>query len=346
MNRPKISVIIPVYKTEKYLHRSLKSLAEQTLGDIEVLVVNNDSPDGSHAVIDQFTQQDKRFISFFRHGGMAGGARNEGLEHARGEYVAFVDSDDFVHPRFCEILYRTARKHNADVVQCAHTEFTAENTPPAASAGKVTQTLFAPSAAPLDFLKTGQDVAVPWAKLWRRGLLEENGLRFPQGRPHEDISFVSVCFAFVKRYARISHPLYYYRITPNSLSKRDPALFPQSMYENFACMRSKLKEKDLYSALGEQYEFHLLEILIGGEGGGNGALKKLPRKDLQTFLGQCADFYFSLPPDLFKSRNALFRLKYALFLCALRKKAPLPLQRPLINLFAAVYLPFARVPHA
>lgn len=342
MSPPKISVIIPIYNCEKYLPACLQSLSRQTLADIEILAVNNASPDGSQKIINAYAAQDPRVRPLYSQGSMAGGARNEGLNHAHGKYVTFIDSDDFVHPRFCEILYQTAEEQNADVVQCAHVKFTDENTPLPAPQGALTQTLAAPAAAPLDFLKTGQDVAVPWAKLWRRELLEQNGLRFPQGRPHEDIPFVNVCFSLLKCFVRISHPLYYYRLTPGSLSKRTPELFAQSMFENFAFMRGKLKEKGLYTALGEQYEFHLLETLIGGEGSGNGALKKLPRKYLRDFLALCAEFYLNLPPDFFKNRNALFRLKYALFLRALRAGKPLAAQRTLINLFASVYLPLAR----
>lgn len=337
MPNPKISVIVPVYNSQKYLRHCLQSLAEQTLPDIEVLMVNNNTPDGSQQIMDEFAARDPRFKSFFRKDGMAGGARNEGLKHARGEYMAFVDSDDCVYPRFCQILYQTAKEQRADIVQCAHTEFTRNAPPVPPERGRLEQTLFSPPARPLDFLRTGQHLAVPWAKLWKRELLERHALRFPQGRPHEDVAFVSVAFALAKRFARISHPLYCYRITPNSLSKRNPNRFAQSMYENFAFMRQKLKEENLYDALKESYEFHLLEILIGGERNGNGALKKLPRRDLQAFLSLCAEFYLALPPDLFARRAAPFRLKYTLFLKTLRSGRPVPLQRPLVNLFTFFY---------
>ena len=337
MPNPKISVIVPVYNSQKYLRHCLQSLAEQTLPDIEVLMVNNNTPDGSQQIMDEFAARDPRFKSFFRKDGMAGGARNEGLRQARGKYVAFVDSDDWVYPLFCQILYQTAEEQQADIVQCAHTEFTQDATLVLPTQGRLEQTLFSPPARPLDFLRTGQHLAVPWAKLWKRELFEHHTLRFPQGRPHEDVAFVSVAFALAKRFARISHPLYCYRITPNSLSKRNPNLFAQSMYENFAVMRQKLKEENLYDTLKESYEFHLLEMLIGGERSGNGTLKRLPRQNLQLFWSLCAGFYLSLPSDLFAHRTAPFRLKYALFLKALRCGHPVPLQRLLVNLFSFFY---------
>ena len=110
MPNPKISVIVPVYNSQKYLRHCLQSLAEQTLPDIEVLMVNNNTPDGSQQIMDEFAARDPRFKSFFRKDGMAGGARNEGLKHARGEYVAFVDADDWVLPSFLEVLYHDARQ--------------------------------------------------------------------------------------------------------------------------------------------------------------------------------------------------------------------------------------------
>ena len=113
MPNPKISVIVPVYNSQKYLRHCLQSLAEQTLPDIEVLMVNNNTPDGSQQIMDEFAARDPRFKS--RRDGMAGGTRNEGLKHARGEYVAFVDADDWVLPSFLEVLYHNARQYQVDI---------------------------------------------------------------------------------------------------------------------------------------------------------------------------------------------------------------------------------------
>lgn len=119
MTKPRISIIVPVYNTEQYLRTCLESIRTQTFQDFEVLVVNNDSPDHAQTIIDEFAAKDPRFSPLFRKGGRAGGARNTALAQARGEYVLFVDSDDWIAPTLCEHLYTTAQQYNLDIVDSA-----------------------------------------------------------------------------------------------------------------------------------------------------------------------------------------------------------------------------------
>ncbi|MBR2082135.1 MAG: glycosyltransferase family 2 protein [Elusimicrobiaceae bacterium] len=119
MPNPCISIIVPVYNTEKYLRTCLESIRTQTFQDFEVLVVNNDSPDHAQTIIDEFAAKDPRFTPLFRKGGRAGGARNTALAQARGEYVLFVDSDDWIAPTLCEHLHTTAQRYHLDIVDSA-----------------------------------------------------------------------------------------------------------------------------------------------------------------------------------------------------------------------------------
>ena len=112
----KISVIIPVYNVEDYIRATLESIAKQTLTDFEVIIVNDDSPDNSQVIIDEFCENDPRFKSFKELNSGVSSARNYGLEQASGEYVLFVDGDDIIPPTALERLYRSAKEHDADMV--------------------------------------------------------------------------------------------------------------------------------------------------------------------------------------------------------------------------------------
>lgn len=114
--RPKVSVIVPVYRTEPYLERCVDSLRRQTLGELQIILVDDGSPDGCPALCDRLAREDGRILALHQENAGAGPARNTGLNAALGEYVGFVDSDDYVLPEMYERLYAAARSHDADMV--------------------------------------------------------------------------------------------------------------------------------------------------------------------------------------------------------------------------------------
>lgn len=99
---PKLSVIVPVYKAEKYLHRCVESILTQTFTDFEILLIDDGSPDRSGEICDEYAKKDSRIKVFHKLNGGASDARNVGLDNAQGEYVCFVDSDDVVDPTSCQ----------------------------------------------------------------------------------------------------------------------------------------------------------------------------------------------------------------------------------------------------
>ncbi|WFE83090.1 glycosyltransferase [Parabacteroides chongii] len=118
--KPKVSVILPIYKVEKYLNRCMYSLLNQTLKDIEIIMVDDGSPDNSPAMCDQYAKEDSRVKVIHKQNAGLGFARNSGLEIATGDYIAFVDSDDFVSVTAFEILLKVALEENADYVMCGY----------------------------------------------------------------------------------------------------------------------------------------------------------------------------------------------------------------------------------
>ena len=115
----KISVIVPVYNVEKYIDKCLDSLVNQTLEDIEIIMVNDGSPDNSQKIIDKYAKKyPNKVKSYIKENGGQGSARNLGLEHASGKYISFVDSDDWIDKNALEEMYNLANKNNSDIVIC------------------------------------------------------------------------------------------------------------------------------------------------------------------------------------------------------------------------------------
>ena len=113
-----ISVIVPVYKVEKYLKRCVDSILAQTYPCLEVILVDDGSPDGCPAICDEYAREDRRVRVIHKENGGLSDARNAGIDAAKGKFLGFVDSDDYVHPRFYELLLQALKGEGADIAGC------------------------------------------------------------------------------------------------------------------------------------------------------------------------------------------------------------------------------------
>lgn len=123
---PEISIIVPVYNTEKYLDRCIRSITEQTFSDFELILIDDGSKDNSGFICDEWEKKDSRIKVIHQKNAGAGAARNAGLRVAKGEYIGFVDSDDWIEPQMYEVMYNAIEKYSADVGMCnilSRTEF-------------------------------------------------------------------------------------------------------------------------------------------------------------------------------------------------------------------------------
>lgn len=120
MKKCSVSIIVPVYGVEKYIGKCLDSLVSQTLSDIEIIVVNDGTKDNSQKIIDNYVKKYNNIKSYIKENGGQGSARNYGLSKASGEYIGYVDSDDFVEPEMFEKLYNKGKKDNLDIVICGN----------------------------------------------------------------------------------------------------------------------------------------------------------------------------------------------------------------------------------
>lgn len=208
---PLISVIVPVYNVEKYLDRCLQSIADQTLGDFEALLVDDGSSDSSGAICDRWAQRDPRFRVIHRENGGMSEARNTGLDQRTGEFVSFVDSDDYLEPGCLEYLYQMIR----DLPDCricqANHYLTWENKRKPNDPGQEDAVLSVREAAEAVLFHDRVDVS-PWGKLYRSSLFDH--LRFPPGRRYEDtwlfadllLSTVVYAYGHVPQYNYVKNP--------------------------------------------------------------------------------------------------------------------------------------------
>jgi len=189
VQNPKVSIIIPVYNVEKYLRECLDSVVKQTLQEIEIICVNDCSTDDSLKVLKEYTENDKRIIVIDnKENRGAAAARNQMLEIASGEYVGFVDSDDFIDPNFYEILYTEAKKQNADLARTTCLYYYSSNLK---IPNYLNKTLVCKAHAGQD-LNMNDHSAVIWDAIYRRDYLSKNNIFFDVSQKYsEDIIFVA-----------------------------------------------------------------------------------------------------------------------------------------------------------
>lgn len=202
-----VSVIIPVYKAEKYIRKCLESLLEQTYRDIEILVVDDDSPDNSLEIVRELAERDERIRAFHKENLGVSAARNYGLERAGGEYVTFVDADDYVTRDYVEYLLGLVQKENADfgMSQNAYVSKGQRQVEPDV-------TFSMQSTQAVAFLLSPRVIVGCWNKIYKREFLIRNGLWFSTELFYgEGLQFIVNAAERSNQVAVGSRRVYYYR---------------------------------------------------------------------------------------------------------------------------------------
>ena len=206
---PRISVVVPVYNVEQYLRDCLESLAAQTFEDIQVVMVDDGSTDGSAAIAQSFADRDPRFTLVSQANGGLSAARNTGIESATGEFLAFVDSDDVVAPNAYELLVGTLDRTGSDFASGnAHRLYPTRTRQVGFLARPFAKTRLKTHITRQRTLLTDRTA---WNKLWRRAFWDEHGLRFPEGRTYEDIPVVIPLHFAARSVDVLSDVIYYWR---------------------------------------------------------------------------------------------------------------------------------------
>ena len=211
--KPLISIVVPVYNVEKYIHECLESILNQSYKNIEVIIVNDGTLDNSIAKIEDLLKDKRtRLISQVNQGLSA--ARNTGIKAALGEYISFIDSDDKVKSSFIETLYDKANETNADIVRGSFRNFDG-NIPE----GWITDFNISPSRGTeaLRYFLNNNVSFVVWSSLYRTTFLRENRLEFTEGILLEDGDFTTRSYINASVVATSDAPNYYYRVRPGSI---------------------------------------------------------------------------------------------------------------------------------
>ncbi len=212
-NKPLISVIIPVYKVEGYLDRCLQSVTGQTYENLEILLVDDGSPDRSGAICDEWAARDSRIKVFHVPNGGAGKARNLALDAARGEFVALVDSDDYLHPNMYMHLY-SLMQDDVDIAEC-ESEQTRSDDISMEDGRNAAVDFFSATQAMKLHIRDELFCQVIWNKLYRRSVVAD--VRFPERKLIDDEFWTFRVLGNARELAHSSARMYAYRQQPESV---------------------------------------------------------------------------------------------------------------------------------
>lgn len=273
----KVSVIVPIYNVEKYLDRCVNSIINQTYTNLEIILVDDGSPDNCPNLCDDWAKKDSRIKVIHKENGGLSDARNAGLDICTGDYVTFVDSDDLIDEKFVEVLLNIAKNKNAEIVSCGVKRFkdTIEK-----NENKVVEIKeYSSTKAIANTYKTADmEFVISCAKLFKSDIFDN--LRFKVGVIHEDEFVIHYIFDKVNKFVVTNQELYYYFYNDNSIT-----------IGSF-----KLKRIDILRALQDRAEYLKQNYL------------ELYKESFATFfVYRCIDIFFEIPKD-FKEKKLAQKL--------------------------------------
>ena len=281
--KDKISVIVPVYNSEKYLGKCVDSILNQTHKNLEVILVDDGSTDASGAICNSYAQKDFRVQVIHKKQGGVCEARNRGLDIATGDYIIFVDNDDFILPDMYETLLNNMIKYRVRLSMCSYSLYYEERGEECTAAELFTRKMDSLDALHVFHTDNRIDMIVPWNKLYKKELFD--GIRYPAGRTFDD-EFVTykllwkaekICYTnqqfyfFRQRMDSITHTL-----TLKKYTDYMDALIERHEYFETQVKDDKLTEDDIQFCMKELINIHFREC---------------PRKQLDFYHGQYLKMY-------------------------------------------------------
>ena len=265
-NMPKISVIMPVYNQEKYLEDCLESILHQSFEDIEVICVDDGSTDTSLSILNRYEKRDLRIKVLQQENQGAGVARNNGLVAAAGEYVIFLDSDDFFDSRLLERLYGEIRKSGSEIVVCRSDRYHQKTKKYIACPWTVRNSLlpekmpFSSTDIKKDFFKAF--VWWPWDKLYRKAFVDRLGIQYQNLRTTNDLFFVAGAMLKAERISYIDDVLVHHRVGMESSLSVTREKSWDCFYKALLQLREFLKQEGLYTRFEQDYINYCLHFSL------------------------------------------------------------------------------------
>ncbi|WP_321348209.1 glycosyltransferase family 2 protein [uncultured Draconibacterium sp.] len=256
MTNPKISVIIPVYNTEKYLTQCLDSVINQTLSDIEILVINDRSPDNCQQILKEYEEKDSRLRVITNEQNLGlGGTRNVGISLASAQYITFLDSDDWLEITAMEECFDKLEAHKADMALYRYFKFYehAKHAQPVKTLHKkikIQTKIFTLNKSPKLF-----DITSSCMKVYRKKIIDLNNIKFPTKLYYEDVPFSFQFYINMNHAVLVDKPLYYYRQHDNTITQDRG----EKMLDMFSIIKitdekilEKIKDKKIKSAYSDK----------------------------------------------------------------------------------------------
>lgn len=248
---PKVSVVVPIYNVEKYIKKCLDSLVNQTLQEIQIILVNDGSTDESGNIAKEYASKyTNKIIYLEKENGGLSDARNFGMRYTEGEYIAFLDSDDYVENTMYEEMYNKALQENSDYVECDFLWEYPDKTK------KDKRNSYNNKKEMLTNVRV-----VAWNKLIKREILEKNNISFPKGLRYEDIEFTYKLIPYLNKVSYVDKEFVHYVQRNNSIAnvqnERTAEVF--TIFDNII---KYYQEKGFYEEYKEELEYSYSRILL------------------------------------------------------------------------------------
>lgn len=239
----KISVIVPIYKVENYLYRCVDSIINQTYTNLEIILVDDGSPDNCPRICDEYAKKDSRIKVIHKKNGGLSDARNAGLDIATGEYIGFVDSDDYISLHFYQRLMNIMEASDSDIVECRIKKFKEIEKIDDIENNKLDFITFNTNEAMEDLILNNILSVTVWNKLYKREVIEK--LRFKVGKTNEDDFYTYLAFDNANKISKLDEDLYYYLQREDSIMGKNYKLNRldeiEAKYERLKFIEKKYK---------------------------------------------------------------------------------------------------------
>ena len=209
MKKDLISIIVPVYNAEKYIDKCINSLINQTYKNIEIIIINDGSNDKSEKIIGKY--KDKRIRYYKNKNQGIGKTRNFGIDKSEGEFMMFIDSDDYLDIETCELLYNKAKKDNLDIVVCDFYKIYDEREKEEIKLEHFKNTTLKENPKLINIINLS-----PWNKIYKSSVIKDNNIKYIENKKYEDVPFVTNALKMAKCIGKVDKTLNYYAIHSNS----------------------------------------------------------------------------------------------------------------------------------
>lgn len=266
MNEIRVSVIVPVYNTERYLEQCLNSILDQTLREIEVICVDDGSSDQSVEMIQKLAGEDERLHLLTQKNSGGGAARNLGMSRARGKYLMFLDSDDFFHPQLLEKMMQRCEETGAQIctckARCYHEDLGFETAEPASMREEYLPEgdVFCWKDMPEEIFNTFHNW--PWNKMFLHSFVREKNLKFQEIKRTNDMYFTCTAMMEAERITVLKEELVWYRVGISGSCQTTNREAPLDFFDAFLSLKKYLEDRGVFEEVKKSFVNHALDGCI------------------------------------------------------------------------------------